>query len=192
MSAALSVRWESACARLGVKPRQFAVLLAVTVVAVAALAAKSALRPSRAPKAPAAAAQAVPAAAPAAAERLPVVEVALESRPARDPFRPFFMVTDPAEAPAAPAAGNAGSAPQPLAAAGPSGLELRAAIAGELAVVGEQTVGVGDELVDDSGRRFTVEAILERRVVLREGMRRTEIGYAQAGAGRPAPKGGRK
>ena len=45
MSAALSVRWESACARLGVKPRQFAVLLAVTVVAVAALAAKSALRP---------------------------------------------------------------------------------------------------------------------------------------------------
>lgn len=192
MSAALSERWESACGRLGVKPRQFAVLLAVTVTAVAALAARSMLRPSRSAPAPVAAAGPASVAAPAAAERLPVVEVALESRPARDPFRPFFMIAEAADALPAPAAGGGASLPQPLAAAGPSGLELRAAIAGELAVVGEQTVGIGDELVDDSGRRFTVEAILERRVVLREGGRRTEIGYAQSGAGRGAPKGGRK
>ncbi|MFM8642942.1 MAG: hypothetical protein ACKOEP_08935, partial [Phycisphaerales bacterium] len=112
----------------------------------------------------------------------------------RDPFRPFFLPADPPAADAAPVAGGGpADAQRPLAAAaGPSGLELRAAIAGELAVVGEQTVGIGDELVDDSGRRFTVEAILERRVLLREGMRRAESGYSQAGAGRSAPKGGRK
>ena len=51
MSAALAVRWESACARLGVKPRQFAVLLAVTAVAVGALGVKGALKGNRAPKA---------------------------------------------------------------------------------------------------------------------------------------------
>jgi hypothetical protein len=77
-----------------------------------------------------------------------------------------------------------------------SGLLLRAIIAGEYAVIGEETVGVGDELVDGEGRRFTVEEIQERRVVLREGGRRAEIGYARIaskGASAPAAgKGGRK
>jgi hypothetical protein len=45
-------------------------------------------------------------------------------------------------------------------------------------VIGEETVGVGDEVVDVEGRRFTVEEIQERRVVLREGGRRAELGYA--------------
>jgi hypothetical protein len=190
MSAALAARWESACTRLGVKPRQFAVLLSVTAVAVAALAARTALRPARAAKAPQAAPAPAPAEAPErapAAERLPVVELALESQPARDPFRPFFLLADAAPDSAPRAGGSQGA----VAAAAPSGLSLRAAIAGELAVVGEQTVGIGDELVDDSGRRFTVEEIHERRVVLREGMRRTELGYARTAA-KAAPKGGRK
>ena len=190
MSAALSAQWGSACARLGVKPRQFAVLLSVTAVAVAALAARNALRPARPAKAAAPVAEAAQRATPA--ERLPVVELSLETRPARDPFRPFFLLADAAQ--------DAGSAPVPAQAGGaaaaapgtaaPAGLSLRAAIAGELAVVGEQTVGIGDELVDDAGRRFTVEEIHERRVVLREGMRRTELGYAQAA--KAAAKGGRK
>jgi hypothetical protein len=190
MSAALAARWESACTRLGVKPRQFAVLLSVTAVAVAALAARTALRPARAAKAPQAAPAPAAAEAPErapAAERLPVVELALESQPARDPFRPFFLLADAAPDSAPRAGGSQGA----VAAAAPSGLSLRAAIAGELAVVGEQTVGIGDELVDDSGRRFTVEEIHERRVVLREGMRRTELGYARTAA-KAAPKGGRK
>lgn len=192
MSAALAARWDSACARLGVKPRQFAVLLSVTAVAVAALAARTALRPARAAKAPQAAPAPAAAEAPErapAAERLPVVELALESQPARDPFRPFFLLADAAPDAAPRADGSQGAVA--AAAAAPSGLSLRAAIAGELAVVGEQTVGIGDELVDDSGRRFTVEEIHERRVVLREGVRRTELGYARA-ASKAAAKGGRK
>lgn len=63
-------------------------------------------------------------------------------------------------------------------------------------MIGEETVGVGDELVDGEGRRFTVEEIQERRVVLREGGRRAELGYARIAAkGASAPagaKGGKK
>ncbi len=196
MSAALAVRWESACARLGVKPRQFAVLLAVTAVAVTALGVKGALKGNRAPKAAAAAAAAPAAAARGALpERGPVVELSLEARPARDPFRPFFLLAD-AETAVPAAAGSAGTAAGDALAAGataaaPAGLQLRAVIAGELAVIGEQTVGVGDEVTDGDGRRFTVEEIQERRVVLREGGRRTELGYSQA-ARAAAAKGGRK
>jgi hypothetical protein len=117
-----------------------------------------------------------------------VVELVLESRPARDPFRPFFLAADAAPEHAAP-----GQPAAPVVAApAPTGLSLRAIIAGEYAVIGEQTVGVGDEVTDGEGRRFAVEEIHERRVVLREGGRRTELGYALPGAARGAAKGVRK
>ena len=193
MSAPLAVRWHQLCDRLGVKPKQFATLIAVATVSVGAVAAKSMLKPAKA-----AASVAVVAAAPAAAPRIvdaprARMELTLETRPARDPFRPFFMVAE-----AAPAPGSNGSTAQNVTgnAAAPSGLLLRAIIAGEYAVIGEETVGVGDELVDGEGRRFTVEEIQERRVVLREGGRRAEIGYARIAAkGASAPagaKGGKK
>lgn len=193
MSAPLAVRWQQLCDRLGVKPRQFATLIAVATVSVGAVAAKSMLKPAKA-----AASVAVVAAAPAAAPRIvdaprARMELTLETRPARDPFRPFFMVAE-----AAPAQGSTGGAASNVTgnAPAPSGLLLRAIIAGEYAVIGEETVGVGDELVDGEGRRFTVEEIQERRVVLREGGRRAEIGYARIaakGASAPAAgKGGRK
>ena len=193
MSAPLAVRWQQLCDRLGVKPKQFATLIAVATVSVGAVAAKSMLKPAKA-----AASVAVVAAAPAAAPRIvdaprARMELTLETRPARDPFRPFFMVAE-----AAPAQGSTGGAASNVAgnAPAPSGLLLRAIIAGEYAVIGEETVGVGDELVDGEGRRFTVEEIQERRVVLREGGRRAEIGYARIaakGASAPAAgKGGRK
>lgn len=184
MSASLSAQWKSTCDRLGVKPRQFAVLLTVTVVAVGALAAKTALKPSRASAAAATAVPAAPkadAAQPAAqgpATPARVVELSLEVRPARDPFRPFFLLADAEPQGTAPT-GHA-AAPAGASAAAPAGLPLRAIIAGEYAVIGEQTVGVGDEVVDGDGRRFVVEQILERRVVLREGGRRAELGYATA------------
>jgi hypothetical protein len=111
----------------------------------------------------------------------PTVELSLEVRPARDPFRPFFLSADPA-----PAAGAKGATATGATAAPPAGLALRAIIAGEYAVIGEETVGVGDEVVDTEGRHFTVEEIQERRVVLREGGRRAELGYAigkRSGAG---------
>ncbi len=193
MSAPLAVRWQQLCDRLGVKPKQFATLIAVATVSVGAVAAKSMLKPAKA-----AASVAVVAAAPAAAPRIvdaprARMELTLETRPARDPFRPFFMVAE-----AAPAQGSTGGAASNVTgnAPAPSGLLLRAIIAGEYAVIGEETVGVGDELVDGEGRRFTVEEIQERRVVLREGGRRAEIGYARIaakGASAPAAgKGGRK
>lgn len=193
MSAPLAVRWQQLCDRLGVKPKQFATLIAVATVSVGAVAAKSMLKPAKA-----AASVAVVAAAPAAAPRIvdaprARMELTLETRPARDPFRPFFMVAE-----AAPVQGSTGGAASNVTgnAPAPSGLLLRAIIAGEYAVIGEETVGVGDELVDGEGRRFTVEEIQERRVVLREGGRRAEIGYARIaakGASAPAAgKGGRK
>lgn len=193
MSAPLAVRWHQLCDRLGVKPKQFATLIAVATVSVGAVAAKSMLKPAKA-----AASMAVVAAAPAAAPRIvdaprARMELTLETRPARDPFRPFFMVAE-----AAPAPGSTGGAASNVTgnAPAPSGLLLRAIIAGEYAVIGEETVGVGDELVDGEGRRFTVEEIQERRVVLREGGRRAEIGYARIAAkGASAPagaKGGKK
>jgi hypothetical protein len=162
-------------------------------VSVGAVAAKSMLKPAKA-----GASVAVVAAAPAAAPRIvdaprARMELTLETRPARDPFRPFFMVAE-----AAPAQGSTGGTASNVTgnAPAPSGLLLRAIIAGEYAVIGEETVGVGDELVDGEGRRFTVEEIQERRVVLREGGRRAEIGYARIAAkGASAPagaKGGKK
>ena len=195
MSAPLAVRWHQLCDRLGVKPKQFATLIAVATVSVGAMATKAVFKPSKA-----AASVAVVAAEPATAAPRIVdaprarIELTLETRPARDPFRPFFMVAE-----AAPAQGSTGgSTAQNVTgnAAAPSGLLLRAIIAGEYAVIGEETVGVGDELVDGEGRRFTVEEIQERRVVLREGGRRAEIGYARTAAkGASAPagaKGGKK
>ena len=193
MSAPLAIRWQQLCDRLGVKPKQFATLIAVATVSVGAVAAKSMLKPAKA-----AASVAVAAAAPAAAPRIvdaprARMELTLETRPARDPFRPFFMVAE-----AAPAQGSTGGTASNVNgnAPAPSGLLLRAIIAGEYAVIGEETVGVGDELVDVEGRRFTVEEIQERRVVLREGGRRAEIGYARIAAkGASAPagaKGGKK
>jgi hypothetical protein len=193
VSAPLAVRWQQLCDRLGVKPKQFGTLIAVATVSVGAVAAKSMLKPAKA-----AASVAVVAPAPAAAPRIvdaprARMELTLETRPARDPFRPFFMVAD-----AAPAQGSTGGTASNVTgnAPAPSGLLLRAIIAGEYAVIGEETVGVGDELVDGEGRRFTVEEIQERRVVLREGGRRAEIGYARIAAkgasASSAGKGGRK
>lgn len=189
MSAPLAIRWQQLCDRLGVKPKQFATLIAVATVSVGAVAAKSMLKPAKA-----AASVAVVAPAPAAAPRIvdaprARMELTLETRPARDPFRPFFMVAE-----AAPAQGSTGGTASNVTgnAPAPSGLLLRAIIAGEYAVIGEETVGVGDELVDGEGRRFTVEEIQERRVVLREGGRRAEIGYARIAAkGASASSAGR-
>lgn len=201
MSAQLAARWNGACERLGVKPRQFAVLLAVAATAIGALAARSALRPARAVARPgpvaAAAAAAAPAASPAAAPRswatgIPAEAPELHVRPARDPFRPFFAASGGAAQAADPDRGTRG----PLGRA-PSGMVLKAVIAGEYAVIGNDTVAVGDEVADGEGRRFVVEEIHERRVVLREGASRSELGYsatrpAAAGTSAPPARGGRR
>ena len=187
MSAPLAVRWNELCSRLGVQPKQFGFLLAATALTVAALGAKSMFKPARASAAAAVRvdsnASSAPAPVLAARQR---VELVLESRPVRDPFRPFFINPDAVPG-AAPSAGVATGAPAP------AGLHLRAIIAGEFAVIGEETVAVGDEVTDSEGHHFIVEEIQERRVVLREGGRRAELGYASTGrASDKSTKGTRK
>lgn len=201
-SSAFKARWEETCSRLGVKPKQFGILVAVCAVAIGALGAKTFLKPRAAgaavEKAPAAApappsSQAAPApgpvvaSGPAAPGASRTVQLTLETRPARDPFRPFFLVA----APVAPSAGAEGASPVTLAAApAPKGLVLKAIVAGELAVINDETVGVGDEVLDPEGKSFVVEEIQERRVVLREGGRRAELGYAATSKKRPQTPAG--
>lgn len=176
MSAPIAVRWNALCNRLGVQPKQFGFLLAATSLTVAALAAKTVFKPAKASassslRAEAAAPTNTPALVAATRQR---VELVLESRPQRDPFRPFFISPDaiPGAVPSSAVIANSPA---------PAGLHLRAIIAGEFAVIGEETVAVGDEVTDNDGHRFVVEEIQERRVVLRDGGRRAELGYASTG-----------
>jgi hypothetical protein len=106
---ALATKWNETCARLNVKPRQFGMLLGVTVVALGALGFKVLVHKPRSASAETKASAAKPAtrgpgAAPAEngeepvlpLVELPVMAVALESRPLRDPFVPFFLFVAPA------------------------------------------------------------------------------------------------
>ena len=195
MTDAIVKRWAATCERLGVQPKQFAVLVGATVLAIGALAARSAFAPGKRGAAPRAAAAAT-AKAGAETPATPAVHVrptttvrcALQSRPARDPVRTFV------ELPGA-ASGDAMGG-MPLSAA-PAGLVLRAVIAGELAVIGDHTVGIGGTVADGQGAEWTVEEIRERAVILSDGARRTQLGYAaaprtarSAGARSPASRGG--
>lgn len=192
----LMKRWTATCERLGVQPKQFAVLVGATVLAIGALAARSAFAPGKRGPAPRAAAAA---AAKSGAEGTPAtpavhvrpattVRCALQSRPARDPFRTFV------ELPGAALGDAMGGAPL---SAAPAGLVLRAVIAGELAVIGDHTVGIGGTVADGQGAEWTVEEIRERAVILSDGARRAQLGYAAAprtaraaGARSPASRGG--
>jgi len=214
MSSSLQSRWESICARLNVKPKQFAALLSITVLAVGALGVKSALGPRKAaarptaaaarPSASVAAPPRKPAGTPAAAAgRSPTGAAAaaapramrplsadLDHRPERDPFQPFFLVSDPAAAVAGAAPTRDGSG-LPKA---PASLRLKAVLGGELAIIGDETVEVGSPVLDSDGQQWTVESINERSVVLASGGRRALLGYAApgaAGTGRTAAAGTR-
>ncbi|MFM1936828.1 MAG: hypothetical protein RI990_1787 [Planctomycetota bacterium] len=214
MSSPLQARWEAICARLNVKPKQFAVLLSITVLAIGALGVKSTLGPKKAaarpaaaaarPSAPAAAASRKPAATAAPAGTTPSgtavaaavtsvramrpLAVDLDTRPDRDPFHPFFLVSEPGT-------GLAGTSPIRDGAGlpkAPASLRLKAVLGGELAIIGDETVEVGSPVLDSDGQQWTVESINERSVVLASGGRRALLGYAapgSAGAGRTAAAG---
>lgn len=177
MSKAIARQWTAACERLGVQPKQFAVLVSATALAIGALVAKSAFTPTKrgnAPRAATAAATAGTAGASAPSVHVrpsATVRCTLQSRPARDPFRTFVELPGTAS--------GDGPAGMPLAAA-PAGLVLRAVIAGELAVIGDHTVGIGGTVADAQGAEWTVEAIRERAVILSDGARRAQLGYAAA------------
>lgn len=217
---ALRERWFALCSKLNVKPKQFGILLLLTLGAVGVLGLKmTVLKPkkasartvatkakARAKASPATPGKSAPVEDPAVFSTtlvgLPVVQVAFESRPTRDPFEPFFVykpdpVAEPEELPLhdgqgvavhlrpgqGSGSGTSGKAAEPEAPSPPQGLTLKAIISGRVAVLNTMNVERGDVIQDSTGRYFTVEAIRERSVILNDGTRSWPVGYA------PAPTG---
>ncbi len=112
---AISTQWTDLCSRFNVKPKQFAMLLIITVGALGVLGVKVfVLKPKKASATPSSAAvaprggekQTAAEGAPSSSSAplshgLPVISVNLETKPMRDPFEPFFVYS--AEADDAPA-----------------------------------------------------------------------------------------
>lgn len=185
--------WLETCERMGVKPRQFAMLVGVLVVSVSALGFRMMASSSRAPKsepvasAPAASATAEqiravslpqPVAAPA-----PVVEVSLDQDCARDPFRAWDV---PVAVPAQVAVQTRVATGQPEPGTLP-GTVLRAVVKGELAVFGDQTVRKGQSvMVGDEGHARILE-IGDRTVTVDFDGRMLEVALGAAEKpGKPA------
>jgi hypothetical protein len=188
--------WNETCDRLGVKPKQFAALLAVLVVAVSVLGVRMMSGPRRAPKAQAVAARPAPAATPASHEIKavsmrkpeipagPVAEVSLNGSCARDPFRAWDVPVpthENAANRAAPAEREPGALP---------GLVLRAVVKGELAVFGDQTVRKGQGImVGDEGLARIIE-IGDRSVIVDFAGRSLEVWLGAATEKPEKPAGG--
>lgn len=138
---AVSSTWNDLCSKLGVNPKQFALLGGVMIAAVGLLMFKVA-----GPAKPAKAAAAKPgpvAAAPAPARPKPI-EFVLEEHPSGNPFAPLAF-----SAPEAVRQAQAGSTATPVAAAPPS-FDLTATLSGEFAVINGRTVRRGDIVVEGS------------------------------------------
>ncbi|MFM1831403.1 MAG: hypothetical protein RLZZ558_1743 [Planctomycetota bacterium] len=178
--------WETLCSRLGVKPRQFALLLAVMVVAVGGLLVKGMVGPrkpattTRARSTPAKggalAGSKVVAAKPAGKSvrsaavsgpspsgrqvaDMPVITLAMETAVARDPFRGWDVpVQTPAQQVPAVTSNVLGE-PGVL-----PDMPLRAVVKGEMAVFGAQTVRVGDAVGLPDGTFARVQSIADRSV----------------------------
>ena len=197
--------WNDLCDRLGVKPKQFATLLAVMAVAVGGLGIKmtaggprkasaASVSRAKAPKAVPAqdsAASGKPAKASGGASKsasrkagsestVPlaarrVVEVTLAHQPSRDPFRPWGL-PEPATSVASPVAVER---PRPAPGYLP-GLPLRAVVSGELAVFGDQTVRAGDSVALPDGTFARIVAVRDRVVSVEWNGRPLEVGLGAA------------
>ena len=190
--AALKTHWNALCVRLGVKPRQFAMLCGAMTLVIAVVPIKSALTPSRAAATPAAAAAAVqPSASSAAAPSAAPGSAAANSPSAGArsagslPARPTLSAASiPAEllepapefnlahlplrnpfmslAPAAPGAANPGSA-MPA----PADIRLQATMDNDYAIINGRTLLRGQSMVDGkTGRSWTLIEVAPRRVRL--------------------------
>lgn len=166
--------WIALCARLGVKPRQFAMLCGAMALAVAIVPIKSALKPAPASASPAAAA-AGPATAPASAAAssapsaarpaisvasipdellAPAPEFKLAHLPLRNPFMSL--------APTAPGAAHPGAA-MPA----PADIRLQATMDDDYAIINGRTLLRGQSMVDSkTGRSWTLVEVASRRVRL--------------------------
>jgi hypothetical protein len=185
----LKSHWNALCVRLGVKPKQFAMLCGAMTLAIAVVPIKSALKPSRASAAPTAAAAAVQPSASAAAPSAAPGSAANSTAGARSSSAPAARPTlaaasIPAEllepapefnlahlplrnpfmslAPAAPGAANPGSA-MPA----PADIRLQATMDSDYAIINGRTLLRGQSMVDSkTGRSWTLIEVASRRVRL--------------------------
>lgn len=185
----LKSHWNALCVRLGVKPKQFAMLCGVMTLAIAVVPIKSALKPARASAAPTASAAAVQPSASAAAPSAAPGSAASSTAGARSSSAPAARPTlaaasIPAEllepapefnlahlplrnpfmslAPAAPGAANPGSA-MPA----PADIRLQATMDSDYAIINGRTLLRGQSMVDSkTGRSWTLIEVASRRVRL--------------------------
>lgn len=197
-------QWNLLSERLGVKPKQFGLLLGVLAVAVVALGLKYAPRGS----------QTIPQASVAnlstdiaenqsqasnsrattvaysGADSEPasrVIEMSFDNNPARNPFRavsaPEVEPTKVAYAPVVAPTKTPGLLP---------GMILKAVIRGELAVFGDQTVRVGDAIALPDGTFASVRAIADRSVTVDYENRVIEVCFGAASQSKAASANGVK
>lgn len=166
--------WSNVCNRLGVQPKQFAVLAGSGGAASCILAAKWFLVPAAAVAAPAVAAPTATLASSAPAPKFlngtpEQLDMTLETHPARDPFW-----SEPA-----PLSHMARvEFPEPVLQERPNGIKLQATVDQALAVFDGVTVRIGDSVVDKSGRSFRLSAVSERQASLTDGTQLWIVGFS--------------
>ena len=197
-------QWNLLSERLGVKPKQFAVLLGVLAIAVVGLGLKYA--PSGSQVLPQASIE-IPSIDTAANQNqnneprvsavsltgaetsatAQIIEMTLDSTPSRDPFRavgaPEVEATKVAYTPVVAPTKTPGLLP---------GMVLKAVIRGELAVFGDQTVRIGDAIALPDGTFASVRAIADRSVTVEYDSRMIEVCFGAAGQAKTNPAGGLK
>ena len=197
-------QWNLLSERLGVKPKQFAVLLGVLAIAVVGLGLKYA--PSGSQVMPQASIEKLStdtaanqnqtgeprvstvsfagAETPVSAQ---IIEMTLDSTPSRDPFRavgaPEVEATKVAYTPVVAPTKTPGLLP---------GMMLKAVIRGELAVFGDQTVRIGDAIALPDGTFASVRAIADRSVTVEYDGRLIEVCFGAASQAKTNPVGGLK
>ncbi len=197
-------QWNLLSERLGVKPKQFAVLLGVLAIAVVGLGLKYA--PSGSQVMPQASIEKLAtdtaanqnqtgeprvstvsfagAETPVSAQ---IIEMTLDSTPSRDPFRavgaPEVEATKVAYTPVVAPTKTPGLLP---------GMMLKAVIRGELAVFGDQTVRIGDAIALPDGTFASVRAIADRSVTVEYDGRLIEVCFGAASQTKTNPVGGLK
>lgn len=194
-------QWNLLSARLGVKPRQFAILSGVLSVAVFALGLRFAPRPAQ--KIPQTVAvnsstqmstNQIPSSdirsttvsfAGADSQPTPqMIEMTFDRSPTRDPFKAFgapeVEQAKTSFTPTVPQTKTPGMLP---------GLMLKAVIRGELAVFGDQTVRIGDALALPDGTFASVRAIADRSVTVDYDNRVIEVCFGASAQSKPTASG---
>ena len=197
-------QWNLLSERLGVKPKQFAMLLGVLAVAVVGLGLKFAPRPAQ--KSP-------PVSVAKTTTDIPVnqsqtndshattvaysgtdsepathmIEMTFDRAPARDPFKavgaPEVEAAKVAYTPVVAPTKTPGLLP---------GMMLKAVIRGELAVFGDQTVRIGDAIALPDGTFASVRAIADRSVTVDYDGRVIEVCFGAASQSKAASASGVK